>query len=44
MVFENLAQQNKINYKSLNYEPTEKFISDHYGSIRVDLDELDKLT
>ncbi len=43
-VFENLAQQNNINYKSLEYEPTEKFISDHYGSIKVDLDELDKLT
>ena len=43
-VFENLAQQNNINYKSLKYEPIEKFISDHYGSIKVDLDELNKLT
>jgi len=41
-VFENLAVQNKINYKALQYEPKEKFIADHYGSIEVNLDELEK--
>ena len=41
-VFENLANQNKINYKSLQYEPKEKFVADHYGSIEVNLQDLEK--
>ena len=41
-VYGNLAAQNKINYKALQYEPKETFVADHYGSIEVDLDELEK--
>ena len=41
-VYGNLAAQNKINYKALQYKPKETFVADHYGSIEVDLDELEK--
>ncbi len=42
-LFENLAFQNQINFKKLEYDPIEKFVADHYGSIKVDIKELEKI-
>ena len=42
-VFENLAIQNHVNYKKLEYEPTKKFIANHYGSIKVNINQLEKI-
>ena len=40
-VFENLANRNKL-ITNLQYEPKEKFVADHYGSIEVNLYDLEK--
>ena len=42
-LYENLAKDNKINFKKLEFTPKNHLIADHYGSIEVDIKELDKI-
>ena len=42
-LYENLANDNKINFKKLESTPKDHVIADHYGSIEVDLKKLEEI-
>ena len=42
-LYENLANDNQINFKKLESSPKDHVIADHYGSIEVDIKKLDKI-
>ena len=42
-LYENLANDNKINFKKLESTPKDHVIEDHYGSIEVDIKKLEKM-
>ena len=42
-LYENLAKDNKINVEKLESAPKDHVIADHYGSIEVDIKELEKI-
>ncbi len=42
-LYENLANDNQINFKKLESSPKDHVIANHYGSIEVDIKKLDKI-
>ena len=42
-LYENLANNNQINFKKLESTPIDHVIADHYGSIEVDIKKLEKI-
>ena len=42
-LYENLANDNKINFRKLESTPKDHVIADHYGSIEVDIKKLEKI-
>ena len=42
-LYENLAKDNQINFKKLEFTPKDHVVADHYGSIEVDIKKLEKI-
>ena len=42
-MYENLALQNQMDFHKIVSNPIDKVIANHYGSIKVDIDEIQKI-